>query len=247
MLRVLAGPAPDAEAGTIPARPPDFETAVGRGVRGLRVAWNRDMGGAPIEADVAAAAERAALAFEELGAHVEEAEYKPDEYEAVFKTWHLLFNVRGYAFDGHLLDSHRDVLSNEFRTDLELARSATAVEYYQAVAEANRYKAYTDEFLAEYDLLLTPALAVTAFDMDAGPPQRIGGQTVPNVRACWPFFRVFNLTGHPAATVPCSFSEEGLPYGLQIVGRTADEETVIAASAAFEEARPWADRRPPVS
>ena len=247
MLRALAGPASDAEAGTIQTPPPDFEAAAGRGVDGLRIAWSPDMGGVPVEPDVLAAAERAVQAFGELGAHVEEAEFRPDDYEAVFRNWLIAFDVRTYAFNGHLLDSHADLLGDEFRAGLELARRTTALEYYEAVAEVNRYRAHVDGFLEQYDLLMTPALAVTAFDVDDGPPARIGGRPVPNVRACWPFFRIFNLTGHPAATVPCGLSEGGLPFGLQIVGRTEDEETVIAASAAFEEARPWAGRRPPVS
>ncbi len=246
MLRALAGPAPDAEAGTIQAPPPDFEAAVGRGVEGLRIAWNRDMGGAPVEPDVAVAAENAALAFSDLGAHVEEAEFIPDDYEEVFRNWLIAFDVRAYAFHGDLLGAHVGELGDEFRAGLELGRGATARDYYEAVAHANRYRAYVDGFLEEYDLLLTPALAVTAFDVN-NVPQEIAGRPVPNIRACWPFFRIFNLTGHPAATVPCGFSREGLPFGLQIVGRTADEETVIAAAAAFEEARPWADRRPTVS
>ena len=186
-----------------------------------------------------------ALAFEELGARVEEAEFRPDDYEAVFRTWLIAFDVRAYAFDGHLLETHADRLRDEFRAGLELGRRTTALEYYQAVAQANRYRAYVDEFLGKYDLLLPPALAVTAFDVNRAPTE-IAGRPAPNIRACWPFFRIFNLTGHPAATAPCGLSREGLPFGLQIVGRAEDEETVFAASAAFEEARPWADRRPPV-
>ena len=60
----------------------------------------------------------------------------------------------------------------------------------------------------------------------------------------FPFTPLFNLTGNPAASVPCGFSEDGLPIGLQIVGRLGDEETIIAASAVFEEGRPWAGKRP---
>ena len=246
MLRVLAGPAPDAEVGTIRRPPPDFEAAVGRGVKGLRIAWSPGMSGVPVEPDVLAAAARGARAFGELGAHVEEAEFRPDEYEALFRNWLIAFNVRSYSLHGHLFDSHPDLLGPEFKAGLEVARRATAVEYYEAVAQANRYRTYTDEFLRDYDLLLTPAVAVTAFEVNS-PPKEIAGRPVPSMRACWPFFCIFNLTGHPAATVPCGFSGEGLPFGLQIVGRRRDEETVIAASAAFEEARPWAGRRPPVS
>ena len=246
MLQAMAGPSADAEGATIQAAPPDFEAAVGRGVAGLRIAWSPDMGGAPVEPEVLESARAAALSFEDLGAHVEEVEFKPDEYEVVYRNWMIVFNVRAFAFDGHLLDTHADLLGPEVRSDLELGPGTTAGEYYHALAEANRYRSYTDRLLASYDLLLTPSLAVTAFEIE-GAPQKIAGQQVPNRRACWPFFRIFNLTGHPAATVPCGLSADGLPMGLQIVGRAEDDETVIAASGALEEARPWADWRPPVS
>ena len=76
----------------------------------------------------------------------------------------------------------------------------------------------------------------------------IGGKEVPH--RLWgftPFTYLFNLTGNPAASAPAGFSSEGLPIGLQIIGGMKDEVTVLAASAAFEEARPWASKRPPVS
>jgi Asp-tRNA(Asn)/Glu-tRNA(Gln) amidotransferase A subunit family amidase len=246
MLRVMSGPGPDAEGGTIAQEPPDFEAALDLGVKGLRIAFSPDMGGVPVEPDVRAAAEAASKAFEELGAEIAEDEPQIDDYEAVFRNWLLAFNVRAYAFDGDLLETHGGLLGAEFRSDLEQGRNATALEYYEAISSTNLYRARVDRFLKRYDLLLTPALAVTAFEVGS-PPKTIAGQPVPNVRACWPFFRLFNLTGHPAAVVPCGFSEEGLPFGLQIVGRMGDEETVLAASAAFEEAQPWADKRPPVS
>lgn len=246
MLQVMSGPGPDAEGCTIPTAPPDFEAALDRGVRRLRVAFSPDMGGVPVEHDVKAAAEAAAKAFVQLGADVEEDEPDIDDYEAVFRNWLLSFNVRAYAFDGNLLETHGELLGAEFRSDLEQGRNATALEYYEAISNGNLYRARVDRFLEKYDLLLTPALAVTAFEVGS-PPKVIAGQPVPNVRASWPFFRLFNVTGHPAAVVPCGFSVEGLPFGLQIVGRMQDEETVLAASAAFEEAHPWADKRPPVS
>ena len=86
-----------------------------------------------------------------------------------------------------------------------------------------------------------------AFDIGDAPGM-IGGKQVPH--RLWgftPFTYLFNLTGNPAASVPAGFSAEGLPIGLQIVGDMKDEANVLSASAAFEEARPWVGRRPPVS
>jgi len=89
-------------------------------------------------------------------------------------------------------------------------------------------------------------LATTAFPVGQRP-RVIDGQDVDPVWAFTPFCFPFNLTGQPAASVPCGFSAQGLPVGLHLIGRLGDEATVLRASAAFEEARPWADRRPVVS
>ena len=99
-------------------------------------------------------------------------------------------------------------------------------------------------FLARFDLLITPTLAVAAFPLDAPPIREIAGQPVSPLG--WtPFTFPFNLTGQPAASVPAGFTAAGLPVGLQIVGRRHADRTVLAASAAFEAEVPWRERRPP--
>ena len=102
-------------------------------------------------------------------------------------------------------------------------------------------------FSNRYDLLLSPTMAVPAFPIDEHPTS-IDGQTVDDPSFGYlPFTYPINAIGHPAASVPCGFSENGLPIGLHVVGRKGDEETVLAASTAFEQTRPWAQVRPPVS
>jgi aspartyl-tRNA(Asn)/glutamyl-tRNA(Gln) amidotransferase subunit A len=97
-----------------------------------------------------------------------------------------------------------------------------------------------------YDLLLSPTMAVAAFP-HGEPPEEIGGRGVHWFWGYLPFTYPINMVGHTAASVPCGFSGEGLPIGLHVVGRRWDEETVLAASAAFERARPWVEHRPPVA
>src|SRR5207253_1538509 len=96
-----------------------------------------------------------------------------------------------------------------------------------------------------YDLLLTPTLARPAFAVGLDNATEIAGRPVPEW-AWSPFTYPFNLTGQPAASVPCGFTKGGLPIGLQVVGRRFDDATVLRASAAFEAARPWAQNRPPL-
>jgi aspartyl-tRNA(Asn)/glutamyl-tRNA(Gln) amidotransferase subunit A len=110
----------------------------------------------------------------------------------------------------------------------------------------DRCRAYWHEaqtFLARFDLLLTPTTAVAPFGVTARPPREIAGQAV-SVLGWMPFTFPFNLTGQPAASVPAGVTDDGLPVGLQIVGRRNADRTVLAASAAFEAACPWSERRP---
>ena len=102
-------------------------------------------------------------------------------------------------------------------------------------------------FFERYDLLLTPTLPVPAFGARLHGALEIAGHKVKPGDLSWtPFTFPFNLTGQPAATVPCGFTESGLPVGLQIVGRRLDDVSVLRASAAFEQIAPWAHRRPPL-
>ena len=100
-------------------------------------------------------------------------------------------------------------------------------------------------FFAKYDLLLTPTLAVPPFKVGINSPEEINGRKV-EPYAWVPFTMPFNVTGQPAASVPCGFNDDGLPVGLQIVGKRYDEATVLKAAAVFEKAKPWSDRIPPL-
>jgi aspartyl-tRNA(Asn)/glutamyl-tRNA(Gln) amidotransferase subunit A len=98
-------------------------------------------------------------------------------------------------------------------------------------------------FMRRFDFLLTPTLATPAFDLNLPGPPTINGKPV--TPAHWLSFTFpFNMTGQPAATVPAGWTSEGLPVGLQIVGRHLDDPMVLRAAAAFEAAQPWAQRWP---
>jgi Asp-tRNA(Asn)/Glu-tRNA(Gln) amidotransferase A subunit family amidase len=93
------------------------------------------------------------------------------------------------------------------------------------------------------DLLLTPTVACPPFALGLDFPGEVAGK--PIAPSGWiPYTYPFNLTGQPAASVPCGFTRDGLPIGLQIVGRRFDDATVLRAAAAFERERPWANARP---
>ena len=100
-------------------------------------------------------------------------------------------------------------------------------------------------FMARYDFLLTPTAAVAPFPLHMQGPEKVAGHYVRPAHFI-AFTFPLNLTGQPAATVPAGYTAEGLPVGLQIVGRHLDDRTVLQASAAYEAAAPWHDKWPPI-
>ncbi len=94
-------------------------------------------------------------------------------------------------------------------------------------------------------MLLTPTAAVPPLELGKFGVREIAGVKVSPL-GWMPFTYPFNITGQPAASVPCGWTDDGLPIGLQIVGRRFDDVTVLRAAAAFEQASPWADKRPPL-
>jgi len=243
LLQVLSGPDSDAEYLTIQEDPPDYIKALGRGVKGLKVAYSPDIGGVAVDPEVREIIGQSAKAFEEMGAVVEEPGFRIDSPDAMLDLLMTIWRCRSYALNGALLQQ-RELLTDYFRDGLEGGQKVTGDQLWHAYSKLEFYRNYIQEFFKNYDLLLTPTLATPAFKIGEHPAV-IDGVNVPD--KLWgftPFTYPFNWSGNPAATVPAGFSSDGLPVGLQIVGRRGDEETVLAASKAFEDARPWADKLP---
>ena len=222
--------------------PPDFVAALGGDVEGLRVAWSVDLGYAAVDPEVARIAYEGARVFEELGCVVEEPQISLQHPIEYFMT---IFSTGAYVSYKELYEKRRGLLTNYVRGNLALGESTTGEEFVKAMLAYQRVRSQADDIMEEYDLLLTPTMSVPAFQVGQFP-RVIEGQSVDPRLGYMPYTPVFNLTGQPAASVPCGFTEDGMPIGLHIVGRRGEEETVLRASAAFEEARPWAHLRPPV-
>lgn len=241
LLQLLSGPDPR-DATSIRTSPPDFLENLDGGVRGLRIAWSRDLGYAAVEPEVAEAASKAARVFEDLGCIVEEPGV---QLKSPIPAFLDIFYTNTYVSYGHLLDERRQDLSDNTIYCFEHARQVSGADYARALRFVEVLRAQLDDLMDKYDLLLTPTTAVPAFPVGQ-LPERIGGKVVQPRAGYAPFTRGFNLTGQPAASIPCGFSSEGLPLGLHIIGRRGDESTVLRASAAFEQARPWAQHRPSI-
>jgi aspartyl-tRNA(Asn)/glutamyl-tRNA(Gln) amidotransferase subunit A len=129
------------------------------------------------------------------------------------------------------------------------AGRVSAIEHQRALLARSVFYTAVREFFDTYDLLLTPQMPVAAWSAEPGPDEgvhEIAGQPAPTMFDRLPFTYPFNLTGQPAASVPCGFTREGLPVGLQIVGRWHADAQVLRAAACFEAVQPWAQHRPPL-
>ena len=142
------------------------------------------------------------------------------------------------------LDEVRDRLDPGLLAVVEQGQSFSAAQLSATNARRHEYYHAWRLFMEDCDLVLTPTLPVTAFEAGQDHPGRIEGRETSYLS--WTAFTYpVNVTGLPAASVPCGFAANGLPVGLQIIGRWRDDATVLRAAAAFEKLAPWADRRPP--
>ncbi len=241
-LQVLAGHDPR-HPPSLRQEPADYLAATDKSVSGLSIGWSPDFGYAAVEPRVVETCARAARVFEDMGCFVEESDLALD---SPFDAFWTLYTTVSYARSGRMLEDHTDELTWYGREVLENGARTTGAETFSALGGLDVVKAQFAEQLQRYDLLLSPTMATSAFNVGEHPKE-IAGREVHPFWGFLPFTFPVNMAGLPAASVPCGFDADGLPIGLHIIGQMGDEATVLAASAAFEEARPWADRRPPVS
>jgi Asp-tRNA(Asn)/Glu-tRNA(Gln) amidotransferase A subunit family amidase len=246
MLGVLAGPDPR-DPLTIDAPPEDYVAACDGNLKGLKVAWSRDLGFAAsaVDPEVGAIAERAARQFGELGCRLEAPAIRWPDPREVHK---IIWQVGVAARYGDRVIERPDWVEPSLMQMILNAGRISAIEYGKALAFRTVFYNAVRAFFETYDLLLTPQMPVAAWSIDAGPndgPSDVEGRPMAFLDRV-PFMYPFNLTGQPAASVPCGFTTEGLPVGLQIVGRWHADASVLRAAAAFETIQPWARHRPPV-
>ena len=138
---------------------------------------------------------------------------------------------------------HPDWIEPSLLEMFDHARGVSAIEHSRALMARTTFYEHARLFFETCDLLLTPQMPVGAWSVDRGPDE-INGRPTPSMFDRLPFTFPFNLTGQPAASVPCGFTSDGLPVGLQIVGRWHADAPVLRAAACFEAVQPWAQHRP---
>jgi aspartyl-tRNA(Asn)/glutamyl-tRNA(Gln) amidotransferase subunit A len=239
MLNVIAGFDPaDRFSQAGPKR--DYLAGLQGGIKGARVYWSPTLGYAQVDPQVAEATAKAARRFEELGCEVDEGDPGWGDPTDWFIVLYQAAMAGGLADQLPRWENQMDPgLVHMVRRGM----AYSAVDYLQARIARFAFYDKVRRFFERYDLLLTPATAVTAFPVGrvAPDPAKIEAE---DLFAWTPFSFPFNATGHPAASVPVGFDRDGLPIGLQIVGQLHADDLVLRAAAAYERLQPWADKRP---
>ena len=233
---------PDARDWTsLPYEPRDYLKKLGKGVKGLKVAFSPTLGYVDVDPEIARLVKKAVKVLQCLGAHV-------DEVDPGFADPGPCFRVLWWsgvrALVGKLSEEKRALLDPGLADVYQQSLVITPEEYFDAVRDRGILGSHMRQFMQKYDVLVTPTLPIPAFDAGKLSPVDDGLGKWVN----WtPFSYPFNLTQQPAASVPCGFTKAGLPAGLHIVGRMFDDRTVLRVSQAYEGATEWTQKRPGVT
>ena len=240
-LVALAGHHPS-DPGSLP-RGAELLTGPAPDPRELRIAASADLGHLPVEPSVRAAFRAAVEELRAAGWTIEDACPEPIESAPL---WNAVAVAEGHAADRDLLEAHRDELEDDTARLLAAGEGVTAAEYLDAQAARAAYQRTWEAFLADFDVLLTPQMQMTALPVGMLSPSEIDGHPVDQFFDDWCSLCLpANLTGMPATTVPCGYDEAGLPIGLQVMAARERDHVTLAVAAGWE-ARFASRRRDPV-
>ena len=247
-MSALAGPHPGDPFCALDK--PDFMDALDQGIEGWTIAYSPDLGVYPVQSEVAVVVEEAVRAFEEAGARVVEVDIDIDlDQRELADLWcRLIMPLSLDAFSNlaeggiDILGEHRSDLPPEFLRWADHVASMSAMEYFDDNSRRTKVYDALQTVLGEHEILVSPTLACMPVENlptgeTRGPTLIEGVEVDPLIGWCMTYFT--NFTGHPAVSLPAGLSD-GLPVGIQLIGRRRADVDVFAAAAAFERARPWA-------
>jgi amidase len=242
LLATMVGPDPR-DPGVMPFDPAVFRGRLERDLRGVRVAWCPDLGGLPLDPRVRAviAAQRATL--ERLGCVVEEACPDLTNADSIFLT---LRAFRTAATLGPLLAQHRDELKPEAIREIETGQALTSAAVSQAMVQHGQLLDRMRRFEERYECLCCAVNQVPPFDASLDWPKSVDGVAMDHYVAWMKSAYWITTTFRPAISVPAGFTPEGLPVGLQIVGRYRADFALLQVAHAFEQATGVGKKRPSV-
>ncbi|HUO68126.1 MAG TPA: amidase [Gammaproteobacteria bacterium] len=242
LMSVMAGPDPR-DPSCYPSDPTVFRGSLERDFRGVRVAWCPDLGGLPLDPRVrdVLAAQRAT--FDSLGCVVEDVAPDLKDAEYAFIT---IRSFRSAATYGPLLDQHRDLLKQDAIEEIEAGRAVTNAELARAMLMHAQLMERMRKFQETYAFTLCAVNQLPPFDAKIDWPHEIAGVPMEHYIAWQKTCYWISATQRPAISVPAGFTPEGLPVGIQIVGRHREDRSVLELGRAFEQATKFGERRPSI-
>ncbi|MFX0080721.1 MAG: amidase [Candidatus Hodarchaeota archaeon] len=254
MLDALIG-ADDIDRYSLPRPTYSFYEMLKEKPKQLKIGYTLDLGNLQVlHSEVEKSVLNAVEKFEEFDWSVEKSNINllsPKELLARGKVkilnysmpWWVLWTYGLGYFLKSAINKNREIMDPELVEMAEVGYSFSPETIN--LAEIQREIVYDNicNHFKEYDILVTPTLACPAFELGISSPTKIEGKDAP--LGSWsPYTHPFNMSGHPAASIPCGWSSDGLPIGMQIVGKRLDDITVLQVSKAFEEIAPWQDKKP---
>ncbi|MFX1444705.1 MAG: amidase [Promethearchaeota archaeon] len=239
MLDSIKGP-DESDRYTLPKRQISYLNQIEDFPKKLRVGYSLKLGFVKaIDPEVEKSVLNAAQKFEEYEWIVEEAKIKIKKPELAFNT----IVTAGFGYDLQSFLKEREKLDGTLVKMIEAGVTYSALDLKRAEAQREDIFNVVSKHFDNFDILITPSTAVPAFGLGMMFPPTIAGKGVSPV-AWMSYTYPFNMTGNPAASIPCGWSSEGLPIGMQIIGRRFDDLTVLQVSKAFEDKAPWQDKKP---
>ena len=239
MLDVLAGP-DESDRFTLPKQDISYFYEINEIPKKLKIGYSVNLGLLKaIDPEVEKCFLAAIQKFEKLDWSIEKSNIRLKNADSIIK---VLWSTGFANMMSPLIKQWRDKIDPLLVETVEEGLKLSALDIQMAGVQREKlYESVSRQF-KKYDLLLTPTVACTAFELYKIAPDTING--IPVSGRDWLLTYPFNMTGHPAASIPCGWSNEGLPIGMQIIGKRFDEVSVLQASKAFEELQPWQDKWP---
>lgn len=247
MLEVMAGPAvTDPYSSGLPKETflLSSTTQALEALKGRKVAWSLTLGNTEVDTEVRRLTEAAMQVFAELGCVVEEA--RP-AFEASEEQYLVMFHSGFAARLSPYLDRFRDQITPSLLDAIEKGRHYSATDLQKALYARTTLFQTVQQFFQRFDFFITPTLSTPALPVmhNALEPVVVNGKMAGTMRGAWyPYTYPFNLAGNPAISIPCGWTQDHLPVGLQIVGPWLAEKALLQAAAAFEVTSPWAGKKP---
>jgi amidase len=242
-LMLTAITEPDARCPLSHGDPASFRGEIRGELAGLRVAWCPDLGGLPIAPEVMAVLDDARGRFIDLGSEVQDVALDLSAADEAFETWRAVGFVRKF---GPLLPTLRQTVKEAVVWNVERGLELDAPTVARALAARSAVFATVSDLMARFDVLVAPAAQVTPFPVELEYPTKIAGVEMPHYLGWMRVCSRVTVCAHPVAAVPAGFTDDGLPVGLQLVGRYRGDRRLLEHAAAWETASGLAALHPPL-